>query len=174
MRNADEAQELQVCLNSQNPNIHIELKNYRRDYGTTSLSLLDLTIRIDFDFYAKEAKTTVFLHKESYLPWRQKAAAIRNEQHRITDRNSDNELRNQAALRERLRINSYTAQDLHRVNLSSRRRRSTRTHPENGVHYLDLRYLGEARSSGPSTERESMPGSTGALDVVCPRKQEIR
>ena len=51
-----------------------------QDHSTTSLSLLDLTIRIDpasdphrsFDFYTKDTKQDVFLHRDSALPWAQK------------------------------------------------------------------------------------------------------
>ena len=70
-----------------------------------------------FDFYAKEAKSDIFMHKESALPWRQKAAAIRNEQHRVASRSSTNEPRNQAALREKLRANGYAARDLSLIHI---------------------------------------------------------
>ena len=170
VRNADEARELQACLNAQHPNLRFTLEDCARDGDTTCLSLLDLTVRIapdgeaSFDFYAKEAKSDIFLHKESALPWRQKAAAIRNEQRRVASRSSTNEPRNQAALREKLRANGYTARDLRRVSPSSRRR-PVRTMEDGGIPYLDLPFLGKppnARSSRPSVKKASASGYTGA------------
>ena len=82
---------------------------------------------------------------------------------------------------DRLRSNGYTAQDLRRVNPSSRRRRPTKTRLEGAIHYLDLPYLGEAaeRRIIKAFHREDINArvyrrSTTLLDVVRPRKQEIR
>ena len=122
----------------------------------------------------------IFLHKESALPWRQKAAAIRNEQHRVASRSSTNEPRNQAALREKLRANGYTARDLRRVSPSSRRR-PARTMEDGGIHYLDLPFLAEAaeRKILKAFREEGVRiriyrRSTTILDVVRPKKQEIQ
>ena len=111
VRDANEAQELQACLNSQHPNIRFELENCECDGNKTTLSLLDLTVGIDaggdvsFDFYIKEARSEIFMYKDSALPWRQKAATIRNEQGRIAARSSETNEVNQAAFRQRLRTN---------------------------------------------------------------------
>ena len=62
---------------------------HQDDDDMSSLSLLHLTVRIKtnfeaaFDLYTKAAKTEIFLHKQSALPWSQKTAAIRNELNRI-------------------------------------------------------------------------------------------
>ena len=47
VRDADEASELRDRLNEQHPNIRFELEHCEQHHGTTSLSLLDLTVRID-------------------------------------------------------------------------------------------------------------------------------
>ena len=86
----------------------------------------------------KKAKTNIFMHKDSALPWSQKSATIRNEQRRIAVRSSESEEANQAAFIEKLRTNSYTTKDLRRVNPANPRRRRDRPPPEGTVHYIDL------------------------------------
>ena len=187
VKDANEAQELQACLNSQHPSINFELENCRRDRDTTSLSLLDLTVNISadgeatFDFFRKEARSEVFMHRDSALPWSQKAATIRNEQRRIATRSSGNEETNQAAFTRRLRANGYTTEDLRRINPAIRRPRPNRTRPGGTVHYIDLPFLGESaeRRIRRAFTQEGINvriyrRSTTILDVVRPRQPEIR
>ena len=188
VRDAGAARDLRDLLNAQHPRIRFELEDCSRDEGTTSLSLLDLTVRIDasgettFDFYTKKAKSEVFMHRDSALLWSQKAATIRNEQRRIAARsNRESELYNQAALRTKLKANGYTAEDLRRLNPTNRRR-PDRAHLEGRVHhYLDLPFLGEnaERKIRRAFSREGISlriyrRSTTVFDVVRPRQREIR
>jgi hypothetical protein len=146
---AAEACELRDLLNAQHPSIRFDLEHCERHHGTTSLSLLDLTIRVDgegqasFDFYAKEAKRGLFIHKDSALPWSQKAAAVRNERRRIAHRSSDTAGINLAAFNGRLRSSGYTSRDLQRLEPTHRRRARRTDRPENAARYIDLPFLGE-------------------------------
>ena len=189
VRNADEAQELQACFNSQHPRLKFDLENCERDgvSNTTKLSLLDVTISINsegvtsFDFYTKGAKSEVFMHKDSALPWSQKAATIHNEQRRIAARSSAGGETNLAAFEEKLRANGYTTKDLRRVNPANRRRAHSRARPEGAIHYIDLPFLGESaeRRIRRAFAREGINiriyrRSTTILDMVRPRQPEIR
>ena len=182
--NEEEARHLQACFNEQHPRIRFQLENCNTEGDTTSLSLLDFTVSIgasgevDFDFYTKEAKTSVFLHKESALPWAQKVATIRNEQRRIAARGGDS-VPNREAFRNKLRENGYTAGDLARINASSRRRPNA--HPEGTVHYIDLPFLGESaeRKIRRAFTREGIRiriyrRSASMLQWVRPKQAEIR
>jgi hypothetical protein len=187
VRDADKALELQACLNSQHPQINFELENCTLVGRTTRLSLLDLTVSIDtggeahFDFYTKGAKSEVFTHRDSALPWSQKAATIRNEQRRITARSGENDDNNQAAFQEKLRANGYTLEDLRRVNSTTRRRRPNRTRPAGTIHYISLPFLGE-KAENKIRRAFTQEGinariyrrSTTILDLVRPRQPEIR
>ena len=188
MKDADEARELQACLNGQHPSIRFDLEDCQQDQGATSLSLLDLTVHIDssgeasFDFYAKEARSSVFLHRDSALPWNQKAATIRNERKRIAARSSVNNEANQRAFEEKLHTNGYTTGDLRRVQPTNRgRRRPHGARPEDAIHYIDLPFLGEnaERRIRRAFTREGIGiriyrRSTTILDKVRPRQREIR
>ena len=52
-----------------------ELEKCQEEESTTSLCLFDLSVQIKadgeatFDFYTKAAKSGIFLHKQSALPW---------------------------------------------------------------------------------------------------------
>ena len=186
IRDADEARELQACLNSQHPNIKFELESCKSDGSKTTLSLLDLTISINaggeasFDFYAKEASSEIFMHRDSALPGRQKAATICNEQGRIASQSSETNELNQAAFKRRLRANGYNTEDLRRINPATRRRRS-RANPEDKVHYIDLPFLGEnaERKIRKAFAQEGISirvyrRSTTILDIVRPRQAEVR
>ena len=186
VRSADEARELQATLNGQHPSIRFALEQCKRQDTTTSLSLLDLTIHIDangevsFDFYEKEAKSDLFVHRDSALPWPQKAATVRNERRRIAERSSRTNEANQAAFNERLLASGYTESDLQRADTPIRRRRR-RTDRESPIFYLDLPFLGdpvEHKIRG-LFQREGVRlriyrRSTTILDVVRPRQPEIR
>ena len=187
VRNVDEARELQACLDSQHRNIKFELENCRYEDQSTALSLLDLTININtegevsFDFYAKEARTSIFMHKDSALPWSQKAATIRNEEKRIAARSDHTNEANQAAFRERLRANGYTTEDLRRCSTTIRRRRHHTARPEGSIHYIDLPFLGEnaERKIRRAFAQEGINlriyrRSTTILDQVRPRQPDIR
>lgn len=153
----------------------------------TSLSLLDLNIRISnrgkatFNFYTKEAKSSVFMHKESALPWRQKEAAIHNEQKRI-ERRSDGEDRetNRAAFETKLRENGYSESDLQRLKRTNRGRRPSRARQDR-VHYIDLPYFGDKaeRRIRKAFKQENINiriyrRSNTLLDVVRPKQPETR
>ena len=182
VKTREEAEELQACLNTQHPNIRFELENCTSDRDTSSLSLLDLNVRIDatgevdFLFYTKEARSSVFLHKESALPWSQKAATIRNEHRRIAARGGEN---NEGAFTRKLFENGYAAADLRRLNPSRRRRPNTR--PGGTIHYIDLPFLGE-RAERKIRKAFTQEGiririyrrSTTILDTVRPRQPEVR
>ena len=190
VENEEEARELLQVFNRQHPAIKYELEDCTRDQDTTSLSLLDLTIQVSrdgeasFDFYTKPARSSIFVHKDAALPWRQKAAAIRNERQRIEARcNHLSKERNTAALEEKLKANGYTANDLQRANLTGRRRRRTQrtTHGAEAIHYIDLPFLGEGAEHRirRAFQREGVNiriyrRSTSILDIVRPRQPEIR
>ena len=162
------------------------METCKEEEDTTCLSLLDLTVRIhadgetSFDFYTKEAKTGVFLHRESALPWRQKAATIRNEVKRIEARSEEANVElNKAAFKEKLKSNGYTNSDLRLTHPASRRRRHNRR--EGAVYYIDLPFLGE--SAEHKIRRAFMREdinvriyrrSTTILDVVRPRQTDTR
>jgi hypothetical protein len=187
VKDASEARELQAQLNSQHPAIQFELEHCSHDQGATSLSLLDLTVNIEangepsFNFYVKKAKTNVFMHRDSALPWSQKAATIRSEQRRIASRSSGESRANQASFLDKLRANGYTRTDLQRVQPTSRRRRPSRTPPEGKAHYIDLPFLGDTaeRKIRRAFTREGINiriyrRSTTILDMVRPRQADIR
>ena len=73
VESAEEAREFLRVLNGQHSAIRFELEGCTEDGDSTSLSLLDLTIRFNraaeaaFDFYTKEAKSSIFMHRESVL-----------------------------------------------------------------------------------------------------------
>ena len=180
----EEARRLQACFNSQHPQIRFQLENCRWDGDSSILSLLDFTTRIhasgevEFNFFTKEAKSSVFLHRESALPWAQKVATIRNEKTRIAARGGDNDS-NRTAFLGKLRENGYTTSDLGRINASSRRR--TRARPEGPIHYINLPFLGEGpeRRIRRAFAREGIRiriyrRSTTLQQVVRPRQPEIR
>ena len=188
VRNAEEARQLQACLNGQHPSIKFQLENCEPDQDATSLSLLDLTVRISasgetsFNFYTKKAKSNIFMHKESALPWSQKAAAIRNEQKRIASRSGGEDRQiNQVAFLEKLQANGYRDEDISRVNPARRRRRRNRAHQDGTTHYIDLPFLGDGteRKIKRAFAREGINiriyrRSTTILDVVRPKQPEIR
>lgn len=188
VENEEEARELQEVFNRQHPAIKYELEDCTRNQDTTSLSLLDLTINVNqngeasFDFYTKPARSSIFVHKDAALPWRQKAAAIRNERQRIEARcNRSSRETNKTAFEEKLRANGYTANDLGRTNPTGRRRRRRPDTTRGGVHYIDLPFLGEAAEHRirRAFQREGVNirifrRSTSILDIVRPRQPEIR
>ena len=184
VHDSNAARDLQACFNRQHPSIRLQLEDCQRDGDATSLSLLDLTVRIgaegdaSFNFYEKDARSGIFLHRDSALPWHQKAATIRNERHRIAVRSGENRLRNEATLEDKLRHNGYSNEDLRRID-PSRRRPPNRT-PPGQIFYLDLPFLGEATEHRirKAFAREGVyirvyHRSTSLLDVVRPRQREI-
>jgi hypothetical protein len=187
VKDAAAANELQAIFNTQHPAIRYELENCQRDRNDSSLDLLDLTVRINssgqvfFDFYTKPAKSSVFMHRDSALPWSQKTAAINNEKRRIGARSErQNEAANAAAFNEKLRANGYTDHDLQQLNSTTRRRRRGRT-LRGQPHYIDLPYLGEGAEHKirRAFQREDINiriyrRSITILDVVRPRQPEVR
>ena len=88
---------------------------------------------------------------------------------------------NRTAFNTKLRANGYTAEDLRRFDLTRRRRRPRRTHPEGPFYYLDLPFLGEGaeRRIRRAFAREGVNvrlyrRSTTILDTVRPKRQELR
>ena len=187
VRSPEESRELQACLNEQHPAINFELEECTSSGGTTSLSLLDLNIRINdtgevaFNFYTKEAKSSIFMHKESALPWQQKAAAIQNETKRIEARSEgEDRTRNEAAFEAKLRENGYNESDIQLLKSTSRRRRLNRV-CQGPVHYIDLPYVGEKaeRRFRRVFKQEGVNiriyrKSRTLLDIVRPRQPESR
>jgi hypothetical protein len=185
VKNGEEARELHTLFNSQHPSIKFELETCKQEGRTTSLSLLDLTVRVNeggrasFDFYTKDAKSKIFLHKESALPWNQKAAAIRNEVRRIEARSDRANVNfNRAAFKEKLRSNGYNDRDLEET--LSRRRKPKRT-SQGPVYYINLPFLGESAEHKirRAFAREGIfvrivRRSTTILDIVRPKQPEVR
>ena len=122
------------------------------------------------------------MHRESALPWRQKAATIRNERRRIEARSeAHNSEANQAAFEDKLHANGYTMGDISQAANSTRRRRRGRRLQDTTPHYIDLPFLGEAAECKirRAFQREGINiriyrRSNTILDVVRPRQPEIR
>ena len=120
------------------------------------------------------------MHKDSALPWSQKAATIRNERRRIAARSCENIDANQATFDRKLKANGYTAEDLRRVSPATHRRRLNRTRQEGTVQYIDLPFLGK-RAERRIRRIFAQEGiniriyrrSTTILDMVRPRQPEI-
>ena len=135
-------------FNDQHPAIKLELEKCQ-EKSTTSLCLFDLSVKIKadgeatFDFYTKAAKSEIFLHKQSALPWSQKTAAIRNELKRIETRSGTNTTSNKAAFEEKLRSNGYHEDDSKACS-RTRRRKPNRSQGRGAVHYIHLPFLGES------------------------------
>jgi len=187
LESAQDAQEIQQLFNSQHPAIKFELEECTQaeDATSTTLSLLDLTVTINstgeasYDFYTKSAKSDIFIHKDSSLPWNQKTAAIRNEAKRIEARSGNNRARNLATFERKLQHNGYSCEDIQRARPS--RNSTTRTRPSGRIFYLDLPYLGEGTEHKVRSAfaREGITirtyrKSTTVLDVVRPRQTGAR
>jgi hypothetical protein len=183
-RSIQGAQELLSHLNNQHPSIKFELDSCRHERGTTILSLLDLTVNIkqngevSFDFFTKKARTSVFMHRHSALPWNQKVSTIYNERKRIEARSTNTNSENQASFTEKLHKNGYTDTDIartHRRNDINQRRANTRPY------YIDLPFWGDGveHRIRKAFAREGIHirpyrRSTTILDIVRPRQKEIR
>ena len=187
LEHAQDARGLQQLLNSQHPAIKFELEECKQaeDSTSTTLSLLDLTVTINstgeasFDFYTKSAKSDIFIHKDSSVPWNQKRAAIRNEAKHIEARSGDNKERNLANFEGKLRQNGYSSGDIERARSSGRP--TSRTRPNGKMFYLDLPYLvvGTERKVRRAFAREGINirtyrKATTVLDVVRPKQPEAR
>ena len=184
---AEDARELHDTFNRQHPAIAFDLENCRLEGDATSLSLLDLTVRINpsgeasFVFFTKDAKSDIFVHKESAHSWSQKTAAIRNEARRIEARSGgDDRERNIAAFERKLQHNGYSQEDIRRAQPPSRRR-PPRTRLGGTPYYIDLPYLGESAEHKirRAFTREGINirvyrRSTTILDIVRPRKPDMR
>ena len=162
---------------------------HQQEDDTSSLSLLDLTVRIKangepaFDFYTKAAKSKkneIFLHKQSALPWSQKTAAIRNELKRIETRSGTNASSNKAAFVKKLHSNGYQEEDI-KACTRSRRHRPNRSRTGEAVHYIHLPFLGESAEHKirraflkEDVNIRIVRKSTTLLDIVRPKQPEVR
>ena len=187
VEDADQARALQAAFNMQHPAIKYELEQCTRDPDSTRLSLLDVTVNIDrcgrasFDFYTKQARSSVFMHKDTALPWSQKTAAIRNELGRIDARSEEgNREANRIAFEMKLKANGYTARDIAQATRAARGRRRRSGNEELPVFYIDLPFMGGAEHRiRRAFRREGINirvyrRSTTLLDMVRPRRPEIR
>jgi hypothetical protein len=186
VRNEDDARQLLAIFNDQHPSIKFELEMCARENNATSLSLLDLTVRLredgeaTFDFYTKEAKKEIFVHRQSALPWSQKTAAIRNEIKRIETRSDANRSSNKAAFEAKLRSNGYNEDDIRSCSRASRGGRSSGR--ERGpAYYINLPFFGEnaERRIRRAFTKEGINiritrRATTILDIVRPRQPDTR
>ena len=104
---------------------------------------------------------------------------MRNQRRRIEARSNEESVT--TAFNVKLRSNGYTTEDLQRLGPARRRRGPRRPRLEGPVHYLDLPFLGESaeRRIRRAFTREGVNirvfrRSTSILDVVRPRRQELR
>ena len=181
----EEAKELHRIFNEQHPSIQYELETCKEENDGTCLSLLDLTVRVSaggeasFDFYTKAARSDVFLHGQSALPWSQKAAAIRNEARRIEARSDTNADANRTTFERKLRSNGYSERDIEACRRSRRRR--VPEEMQGPVHHLNLPFLGDS-AEGKIRRAFLREGvniriirrSTTVLDIVRPRQRDVR
>lgn len=184
------ANQLLVALNQENSAIKFTLERPTQDGGALSLSLLDLAITIDeegstsYEFYSKAARSDLLMHRDSALPWNQKAATFCNEAKRVAERctSGARQAAHRAALESRMRRNGYSTGDLRRMESTGRRRRTrTSSDIQGPFFYLDFPYLGDAVEQRVRRlfQREGINirlyrRSTSLLDVLRPRQPEVR
>ena len=135
--NRTEANSIHTILNNEHPKIKFEIEH---PDSTNSISLLDFRLTSNADgsilteFYEKTAKSDLLIHYRSGIPTSSKRFILENEIHRRTTRCNDvnRNLTHVNSFKERMKINGYPENFLHKTN---KNRRPKRIEPSKPIYF---------------------------------------